>query len=144
MLQNHVIIAGFGLPGRAIADVLHAREIPYCIIERNEITTSQCVKTGVDIVTGDARNEDCLRQAGIERAQLMAVAIPNDEVMLEVVAAARRIAPEIPIIARCVFTSAGFRAMREGAEQIVVAEQVVAREFARLIKERYAPPEPPD
>ena len=73
------------------------------------------------------RNKECLRQAGIEHAQLLAVAIPNDDVMLEVVAAARRIHPTIPIIARCVYTSAGFRAMREGAEQIVVAEQVVAQ-----------------
>jgi CPA2 family monovalent cation:H+ antiporter-2 len=137
MLHDHVIIAGFGLPGRAIAEVLHEQNISYCVIERNPTTGTQCARGGVPIITGDARGEDCLREAGIEHASMLAIAIPNDEVMLETVQTARRLNPMVRIIARCIYTSAGLKAMTLGANEIIVAEQVVAREFARTMQERF-------
>ena len=135
-LDRHAIICGYGLPGRAVARALEAQHIHYCIIELNPATVDRCARTGVQIIRGDARDPETLRRAGIERAIILALAIPNDTVVLEAVKSAREVNPSVYIIARCHFTSAGFEAQRRGANEVVVAEQVVANEFSRLIEAR--------
>jgi hypothetical protein len=59
--------------------------------------------------------------------------LPDDIAVLDTIATARRIKPSIRIIARATFVSQGMEAARRGADDVVVAEQVVAEEFARLI-----------
>jgi voltage-gated potassium channel Kch len=51
----------------------------------------------------------------------------------EVVEAARKMNPSARIIARCTFVSGGLEATRRGADEVVIAEQVVAAEFGRMM-----------
>ncbi len=132
-LENHAVIAGFGVPGRAVADMLQARGIPFCVIELNPETVIRASMAGVQFISGDASQEDVLRRAGIDRAILFAVAMPNDRAVLDAIAIARRINPSLRILARCHYVSSGMEAQRRGANEVVVAEQVVAQEFERLL-----------
>ncbi len=133
----HVIIAGFGIPGRAVADLLLKRGISFIVIERNSEVVSRCSQGEIPLLTGDILHESVLRQAGIDRATLLILAIPDDQTSVAAVALAKRLQPELPIIARCVFTSAGLQATLHGADEVIVAEQVVAREFTRLVGQRF-------
>lgn len=128
-----VVIAGFGLPGRALADLLESRDLPYSVIEANPEVVARNQTLGRQFVCGDAREEAVLRSAGVAGAEWMAVMIPSDPVMLDVLRAARAIKPTLRVFARAVFTSAGMEATRLGAEEVVVAEQVVAREAAVIL-----------
>jgi voltage-gated potassium channel Kch len=132
-LRNHAIIAGYGVPGRAVADLLHARGVPFCVIELNPQTVTRCVAGGVHIIAGDAADEEVLRSAGIERATLFAATMPTDAAVLTAVAAARRLNPSVRIFARCRYVSTGIQASGRGADEVIVAEQIVAREFERLV-----------
>jgi voltage-gated potassium channel Kch len=132
----HIIIAGFGIPGRMVADVMRRRGMSYCVIELNVQTVDRCIQRGVPIIVGDARDEEALRRAGIERATLVAVTLPEESAALSAVEAVRRLNPSVQIIARCAFTSGGLEATRLGANEVVVAEQAVANEFTRLIDGR--------
>lgn len=136
-LHGHAIIAGFGVPGRAAADALTARKVTFCVIELNAQTVHRCQLVGVHIIEGDASDEQVLRRAGIERATLLVQAVPNDEAVLLSILQARKLNPNVHIIARCRFISSGMEAHRRGANEVVVEEQVVAQEFSRLLK----PPE---
>jgi monovalent cation:H+ antiporter-2, CPA2 family len=133
---SHAIIAGFGIPGRMIAENLHRRGMSYCVIELNAATVERCAHRGVPIIVGDARDEHALRNAGIERATLVAVTLPDEPIALEAVTAIRRLNPTARIIVRCAYTSSGLDATRRGANDVVVAEQIVANEFSRLIDDR--------
>ncbi len=135
--QSHTIIAGFGIPGRAVADVLMRQGRSFVVIERNAEVSSRCSRTGIPILNGDVLSETTLLEAGITRATLLVLAVPDDHVCLEAVQLARRLNPEIRIIARCVFTSAGLQAMAHGAEEAIIAEQVVARDLAKAVQERF-------
>jgi CPA2 family monovalent cation:H+ antiporter-2 len=135
-LHSHTIIAGFGIPGRATADVLISHELPFVVIERNAEVSIRCERAGVPILNGDVLNEDTLHKAGIADASLLVLAIPDDEVCVAAVRLARRLNPKVRIIARCIFTSAGMQAMAHGADETVIAEQVVARELAKAVEER--------
>jgi CPA2 family monovalent cation:H+ antiporter-2 len=135
-LHSHTIIAGFGIPGRAAADVLIRRELPFVVIERNIEVSTRCERSGVPILNGDILDETTLAKAGIAKASLLVLAIPDDEVCLEAVQLVRRLNPKIRIIARCIFTSAGMQAMAHGADEAIIAEQVVARDLAKAVEDR--------
>jgi CPA2 family monovalent cation:H+ antiporter-2 len=133
-LSEHAIIAGFGVPGRAVADRLAARQVPFCVIELNPKTVERCSHVGVHIIEGDVCDEHTLRQAGVETAAMLVLAVPSDHSVLEAVRVARNLNPTLRILARCRFISSGMEAHRRGADQVVVEEQAVAREFERLLE----------
>lgn len=135
-LTGHAIVAGYGIPGRAVGDVLARRKTPFCVIELNPQTIRRLALTphnGVYLIVGDVSHEDTLRRAGIERASLFAVTVPVDGAVLEAVRIARRLNPNLRILARCRYVSTALEAARRGADEVVSEEQVVAREFARLV-----------
>jgi voltage-gated potassium channel Kch len=140
--SGHAIIVGFGLSGRATANALISRKIPLYVIERNAETVQRCSIAGLRIVEGDATDEQVLRRAGIETAVFFAATMPNDPAVLEAVALARRLNPTVRIFARCEYVSTGMSAERKGADEVVVAEKVVATEFGRLVEQSVPAPGP--
>lgn len=133
-LHGHAVIAGFGVPGRAIADALASQQIPFVVIELNPATVDRCTHIGLHIIAGDVRDEQTLRQAGIEHARFFAVTVPDDPTALAAVRAARRLNASIPIMARFHFISNGMEAHRIGANEVVIEEKIVAQEFLRMIQ----------
>ena len=142
---GHAIIVGFGLSGRAAANALIARGIPLYVIERNAETVRRCAVSGLHIVEGDATDEQVLRKAGVETAVFFAATMPNEHAVLEMVSLARRLNPNVKIVARCEYVSTGMKLTRRGADEVVIAEQVIASEFGRLVETGIlsAPPQPP-
>jgi CPA2 family monovalent cation:H+ antiporter-2 len=134
-LASHAIIVGFGVPGRAAADEFKREGVPYCVIELNPETVRRCGHTGVPIIEGHAADEGALRRAGIERATLLVLAVPDEPAVLAAVPVARRLNPAVRIIARCNYTSAGMTARTRGADEVIVAEQVVAVAIAGAISD---------
>jgi voltage-gated potassium channel Kch len=127
------VVAGFGLPGRAVAESLTAQKIEFAVIEANPEVARRCAANGVHIINGDVRDIAILKQAGIERATLVALCVPIDSVILEATSIIRSLNSTAHIIARCAMTSAGLDARHRGANEIIVAEQIVAMEFARVL-----------
>src|SRR5688572_4815367 len=132
-LSGHAVIAGFGVPGRAVADWAHAQGMSFCVIEKNDETVERCRKSGLCMVEGDAGDEQTLRAAGLGRATLFACTVPNDEAMYAAVKAARKLNPTVRIVARCRYVSSGLEAARDGANDVVVEEQAVAQAFETLL-----------
>lgn len=132
-LVGHAVIAGFGVPGRAVADLLHAQGVPFCVIESNDETVERCRKSGLRMVEGSAKDPAALRKAGLERAALFVCTVPDDTAMYEAVKEARRMNPSIRIVARCRYVSSGLEAAQRGADEVVVEEHAVARMFERLL-----------
>lgn len=127
-----VIVAGFGIPGREVVNLLIARHTPFVVVELNRATVSRCHVGGLNIVQGDIANEDVLRQAGIDRATLVALAIPDDAAVLRAIDLIRRLNPAVQILARCRRVSTALEASRRGAHEVVSEEQLIGAEFARL------------
>ncbi len=132
-LKNHVIIAGFGVGGRFIAEYMRDRGIPYVVVEMNPLTCDAQRTLGVNVVEGSIADEAILRKAGVETASVLALAIPDEESALKATEIAHRIRPEIHIIASTRYTSTGLQALQRGADEVIVAEQAVAQEFYRRI-----------
>lgn len=131
--RGRVIIAGFGLAGRYVADLLDELAIPFVIVEKNAGTVATQIELGREAVEGDVSTEGVLRNAGIEGATILALTIPDEDAVLKATGVARRLNPDIFIIARTLYTSRGLRAAQLGADEVITAERAVARDYrARL------------
>ena len=133
MTQPHVIVAGFGVPGRAVVEKLHEAKVSYCIVELNRATVERCEKFGEHIIEGDVTAEATLRAAGIDRATLVIIAIPNEKAALEATKLARSLSKSARIITRCHFISKGLEAKVHGADEVIIEEQVVATELVSML-----------
>ena len=130
-LSGHGIIAGFGIPGREVANLFVARRFPFCVVEMNPDTVVRCATGGLLILQGDATDEQILRRAGIDRAAVLALAMPNEQAVLRGIPLARRLNPNVKILARCRHVSTKMEAHKLGADDVLSEEEVVAREFRR-------------
>jgi voltage-gated potassium channel Kch len=128
-----VIIAGFGLPGRWVADIFDRHGIEYVIVDENTQTIVAQKALGRRAIVGDVSREETLREAGIERASILALTVPDERVVLEATRLARRLKPDIYIVARTTYTSSGMQATELGANEVVKAEQTVARQFYEML-----------
>src|SRR5918993_3366588 len=126
---RRVIISGYGIPGRFVAEYCDKHGIPYVVIERNPTIVLRCQSAGTRIIEGDSRDAQTLRDAGIDESTDIAITLPDDVAVLDTIATARRLKPSIRIIARATYVSGGMEATKRGADEIVVAEQIVAQEF---------------
>jgi CPA2 family monovalent cation:H+ antiporter-2 len=136
------IIAGYGVPGRAVAETLRKKGVSYCIIELNPTTVHRCELGHVPIIEGDCTDAAVLERAGIAQASLFVIMIPNEKAAVQATEVARRLSPKIRIITRCHYTSTGIEARARGANEVVVSEIVVAAEVARLLSnQHYLPPD---
>jgi CPA2 family monovalent cation:H+ antiporter-2 len=138
-VEAFVVIAGFGVPGRVLAESLKRQGIRYSVIDSNPQTAERC-GAGEPIVTGDARRPEVLKAAGIDKATLFAATVPDENVVLQTVEEARRLNPSVRIVARCHYTSTGMRARQRGASDVVVSEQEVAKELNRLVSGLFEKP----
>ena len=132
--QPHVIVAGFGVPGRAVVETLHEARVSYCIVELNRSTVERCERFGEHIIEGDASEAETLRRAGIERATMIVIAIPNEQAALATTKLARLLNPQVHIITRCHFVSKGLEAKLAGANEVIIEEQAVARELTAVLQ----------
>jgi voltage-gated potassium channel Kch len=128
-----VIIAGFGLAGRWVADIFDRHGIDYVIVELNPATIQTQRKLGRKIVQGDIGEEATLRSAGIHEASILALTIPDETAVFRATRTARALNPNIYIVARTNYSSAGMQATQCGADEVIKAEQVIARQFYEML-----------
>ena len=132
---GHAIIAGFGLPGRAVAEQFDGAGVPYCVVELNADTVQRCARSGTPIIEGDVAEASTLERAGVRNASVLVIAIPDERAAVAATEVAHGLNPSLRIVTRCHYTSRGLEAKSHGATDVVIAEQVVAEEMARLTRE---------
>lgn len=137
-----VIIAGFGLAGRWIADIFDRHNIEYVVVETNRATIDAQRRIGRQVIEGNIAEEATLRAAGIESAAILALTVPDEEAVLAATRLARQLNPNIYIVARTLHASSGMQAAQYGADEVVKAEQVVARQFYEMLLRKIGKPGP--
>lgn len=138
-INGHVIIVGFGLAGRCVADLLDSAGLSYTIIEKNPVTVETQRALGRRVLAGSTSDAQTLTEAGLNTASILALTIPDEDAVLEAISLARRLRPEIYIIARTTYSSKGMQASQLGADDVVKAEQAVALQFYDRLSRRLWP-----
>ncbi len=140
--ENHVIVIGFGINGRNVAAAAKSSSIPpYRIIEINPETVRQEKQKGEHILYGDAAQKAVLEHAGIRTAKSVVVTAGGDPVSARrVIEAARRLNPEVHIIARTHFLSELDKFHIAGADEVISDEFESSIEIFTRVLHRYLVP----
>jgi CPA2 family monovalent cation:H+ antiporter-2 len=121
-LAGHIVVVGCGRVGRHIAEVAEYLRFPYLVIEADAERVHELDQRGVLTLLGDAANSEVLTHAALDRARLLVVTLPEEAASELAVAAARDLAPNLPIIARAA-TRAGVGRLAElGAQHVIHPE----------------------
>jgi len=126
---GRVVVAGFGPPGRWVGEALERHHIPFAVIDLNPGTIDRQRKLGREAIKGSATDPAVLEAAGIAEASILLLTIPDEKAVIEATRVARQLNPNLYIVARTTHTSAGLAARQAGADEVIKAEQAVARRF---------------
>lgn len=117
--------------GRHIVNVLEAINIPHLVIEADVERVEELNHRGTLTLFGDAANSEVITHAGLERARALVVTVPEEATSELIVAAARDLAADLPIIVRAA-TEEGVKRLAElGAKDVIHPELEGGLEIVR-------------
>ncbi|MFT5736086.1 MAG: voltage-gated potassium channel [Maribacter sp.] len=131
-LSNHVVICGFGRNGMQASERLKAYNRPFVIIEREKEIIDRYDDT-VLFVEGDANDDEVLLTAGIERAQFLITALPDDATNLFVVLSARQLNKNLFIISRASLVNSQKKLLLAGANKVIMPDKIGGDHMASLV-----------
>lgn len=112
-LSDHYIVVGFGRLGRAVAEELKMSGENVVVIDRAPVDLD------VPHIVGDGADDGILRQAGIDRARGLAVAVSSMADAVFVTLSARQLNPNLYIITRADDPKEAQKAKRAGANTVI-------------------------
>lgn len=98
--EGHVIVAGFGRVGRAVAHILEKEKADIVGLDTNPATVAKQRATGRRVYFGDGGREEVLQKAGLANAGMVVVTLDNQLSAEKMVKTARHSRPDVPILAR--------------------------------------------
>lgn len=131
-LSNHVVVCGFGRNGMQASERLKAYKKPFVIIEREKEIIDRHDDT-VLFVEGDANDDEVLLTAGIERAQFLITALPDDATNLFVVLSARQLNKNLFIISRASLVNSQKKLLLAGANKVIMPDKIGGDHMASLV-----------
>lgn len=131
-LSDHVVVCGFGRNGMQASERLKAYNKPFVIIEREKEVIEK-YDDEVLFVEGDANDDEVLLSAGIERAQFLLTALPDDAANLFVVLSARQLNKKLFIISRASLVNSQKKLLLAGADKVIMPDKIGGDHMASLV-----------
>lgn len=138
--EGHVIIIGFGLNGKNLAEVLKESSVPYVVLELNNDTVVQMKKKGEPIFYGDGTSKEILHKLGIATARMLVVAISDPASTRRIVQVARKENARLYIIVRTRYTSEVEDLLKLGANEVIPEEFETSIEIFAKVLHHYQVP----
>lgn len=132
-LEGHVVVCGFGMFGRTITERLAEAGRDVVVVESNENELEQ-LPDSVPSLVGDARIEETLREAGVDRAGVVVAAIDDSNVNIQITIVARELASDdCRIVTRVGEEMYERTARRAGADDVIIPEVTSGTEVSELL-----------
>lgn len=121
-LNNHVIIAGYGENGQALATALEAARIPFAIATLSPIMASEAELKKRLVVRGDYTKGHILNLLGVTRARMLV--IPDDQPAMahRAISVVRASQANLVIIATTPYRASVEELLEAGANEVVSAD----------------------
>jgi voltage-gated potassium channel len=132
-LQGQYIICGYGRIGRVLCRKLGNKSLKLVVIERDDEMIPKLDADGVLYVSGEATDENILKQAGIERAKGLVAALATDTDNVFLTLTARQLNPDLHILARASNNAVKSKLIAAGANQVESPYEMGAVSMAHRI-----------
>jgi CPA2 family monovalent cation:H+ antiporter-2 len=139
-LARQVVLVGYGVVGREIAAALQAAERPFVVVDQNRARIEALREAGRPAVCGDASDPGVLIQAHIAEAGLLVIALSETTAVAPMIATARALNPELPVVVRAANAEEATLLRAAGAEHVVQPQGAVAEAMRRHIEAQLSLP----
>jgi CPA2 family monovalent cation:H+ antiporter-2 len=138
--EGHVIIIGFGLNGKNLAEVLKETAVPYVVLEINNDVVLQMKKKGEPIYYGDGTSPEILHKLSIATARMLVVVISDPVSTRRIVQIARKENQRLYIIVRTRYTTEVEDLLKLGANEVIPEEFETSIEIFAKVLHHYQVP----
>ena len=136
-LQDHTIVCGYGVKGRAAIETLLAHERApgaIVVIDEREGAIEDAKRSGYAGLLGDASSSVVLESAGVREAAAVVVAPDRDDSAVLITLTARELNPDARIVASVREQENAHLLRQGGADSVVVSSGAAGRLLGHAVK----------
>ena len=133
--DHRVVIAGFGRFGQVVARILRARGIPFTALENSQSQVDFVRRFGNRIYYGDAARPEMLRAAQLDKADVLVIAVDDQDASVKIAEFARDQFPNVKVFARVRNRQHAFRMMALGVPYIMRETYLSSLDMAEQVLE---------
>lgn len=143
-IEDHVIIAGYGRIGAAVADHMSKAGIPWVAADTDPNNVNRARRAGRPVYYGDAGRIEVMDALGLADARALVIAIDDAEKAVQLVALVHYVLPETLILSRA-FDEDHAKELRAAGATLTVPEPAsIGDTMAESLLAALAPPASPD
>ena len=131
-LKNHYILCGYGIVGKVIARRFKYEGAKFVVLDTDSEAVSEAIEDGHLAFKGDGSSVDDLTKLGAERAKSLVVVTDSDATNVFIIVTARKVAPDIYIIARASSEESEIKLESVGADRALNPYHAEGERMARL------------
>lgn len=132
-LNNHVVVAGFGIMGEHVCRELAKHKVKFVVIETSSERFALAEELGFNVIMGDATSEDNIENAGVENARTFISLLATDADNVYTVMAVREINPGVFIISRALDVANEKRLYKVGANRVISPYELGSRRIVNTV-----------
>jgi CPA2 family monovalent cation:H+ antiporter-2 len=129
--RDHVIVAGYGLAGRAISATLREAKVPYVAVDMNPDNVRAAREAGDRAVLGDVTRQEVLEELGCGHARLVVISINDARATELAVRTIRGAGHGRAIVARTQYELDRESLLAAGATEVITAEATASDALVR-------------
>ncbi|WP_254767101.1 NAD-binding protein [Salinilacihabitans rarus] len=119
LLENHVLVLGYGELTEPIVDELADGDAAFVVVTANRDVVPDLADRGIPVVTGNPSDEDPLRRANVDRARAVVVATNHDAEDALAILTARQLRPDVRIVSAATDRENIRKLERAGADAVI-------------------------
>jgi voltage-gated potassium channel len=129
-VKDHVVVIGYGTKGRNAVRALllqgHPREA-VLVVDADPAAVAEATAAGLVAVQGPATSREVLRQALIDRAKVVIVAVGRDDTAVLTTLAVRRLSSHVTVVAAAREADNAELLEQSGATSVIVSSETAGR-----------------
>jgi len=135
--KRRAVVIGIGPIGRQLANRLSNLGIELVLVDLSPINLHPFAQQGISTLAGDARDASVLEKAQLNLCGLVVVAIPTDDLALQVLRNVRKVNRKVTILVRCRYEASIGQLLSAGATQVVSEEQEASGPLLRWCEHHF-------
>jgi CPA2 family monovalent cation:H+ antiporter-2 len=132
-LQGHTVLVGFGRVGHLVAASLAGQNKPFIVIEDQADVVRALRADGIPALFGNGAAPGMMEAANIATARWLLVAIPDALEAGQIIEHARKLNPQIEVVARAHSISELSHLEKHGATHTVMGEREIAKGMSNWV-----------
>jgi len=140
-MNDHLVIIGYGINGKNVANAARGANIPYIVVEQDPEAMKEAQLNNKLVVFGDATHEIILKHVHAYLARVVVIAISDPDATRLIVSKIRELSDTVYIIVRTRNLKEIDGNLRLGADEVIPEEFETSIEIFARVLHKYLVPE---